>query len=129
MFEGYPPAVRRPLLALRELIFQTAEATEGVGRLGEALRWGEPAYLTPETKSGTTVRLNWKAATPDHYRMLFHCQTTLVESFRLQYPHQLEFEGNRAIVFEAGARVPEREVRRCVADALTYHLGRSRGRR
>jgi hypothetical protein len=32
-------------------------ATPGVGALHETLKWGQPAYLTPETRSGTTLRL------------------------------------------------------------------------
>ena len=45
-FAAYPPAMRRKLLALRELIFKTAASTKGVGKLEETLRWGEPAYIT-----------------------------------------------------------------------------------
>ena len=37
-FEAYPPNMRRKLLALRELIFKTAEATNGVGEIEETLR-------------------------------------------------------------------------------------------
>ena len=35
---------------LRQLIFETAAATEVVGELEETLKWGEPSYLTPKTK-------------------------------------------------------------------------------
>ncbi len=40
VFDGYPPNVRRKLLALRSLIFQTAARTEGVGELLETLKLG-----------------------------------------------------------------------------------------
>ncbi|MEP6790955.1 MAG: DUF1801 domain-containing protein, partial [Ramlibacter sp.] len=56
-FESYPPDMRRKLLALREIILRTAAATEGVGPLQETLKWGEPAYLTSQSKSGSTVRI------------------------------------------------------------------------
>ena len=46
VFEAYPPAIQPKLFVLRELIFATAAATEGVGELEETLKWGEPAYLT-----------------------------------------------------------------------------------
>jgi hypothetical protein len=36
------------LLVLREVIFDTVSEIEGVGKLEEALRWGEPSYLTKE---------------------------------------------------------------------------------
>ena len=45
-FAAYPPNIRRKLMALRALIFDVASATEGVGRLEEAIKWGEPAYVT-----------------------------------------------------------------------------------
>ena len=35
--------VRSNLLILRQLIFDTAAVTEGVGELEETLRWGEPS--------------------------------------------------------------------------------------
>ena len=58
-FNAYPPKIRKRLIALRSLIFETADKTEGVGALEETLKWGEPAYLTSKSKSGSTVRANW----------------------------------------------------------------------
>ena len=58
VFEAYPAAMRRRLLALRALVFDVAAKTEGVGRLTETLKWGQPSYLTEQTKSGTTVRID-----------------------------------------------------------------------
>ena len=46
VFEAYPTQVRKQMLSLRELILTTAASTEGVGEIEEALKWGEPAYLT-----------------------------------------------------------------------------------
>ena len=57
VFENYPKAVRSKLLFLRQLIFETAERTQGVGELEETLKWNQPSYLTPETKSGSTIRI------------------------------------------------------------------------
>jgi hypothetical protein len=120
-FESYPPEVRKKLLALRELIFKTAAATDGVGELEETLKWGEPAYLTSQSKSGSTIRIDWKHASPDQYAIYFNCQTTLVETFRTLFPKELAFEGNRAVVFDVGAKLPTDAVTLCVAAALTYH--------
>jgi len=33
------------------LIFQTGKGHQGVGALQETLKWGQPSYLTPETKA------------------------------------------------------------------------------
>ncbi|HUG22642.1 DUF1801 domain-containing protein [Piscinibacter sp.] len=124
IFEGYPPGMRRKLLALRKLIFETAASTEGVGELEETLKWGEPAYLTSQTKSGSTLRIGWKKSTPSQYAMYFHCQTNLVETFRTLFPSELKFEGNRAIVFNEADRVPTDSLTFCIAAALTYHRRR-----
>jgi hypothetical protein len=128
VFDSYPPAVRSKLLALRELIFDTAAATDGVGTLQETLKWGEPAYLTVETKSGSTVRIDWKRSQPSQYAMYFHCQTNLIEGFRARFPKQFIYEGNRALVFKLDAKVPMKALRSCVAESLTYHL-KKRSRR
>jgi hypothetical protein len=113
--------MRRKLLALRELIFETAASTPGVGKLEETLKWREPAYLTSETKSGSTIRIDWKRSSPSQYAMYFHCQTNLVETFRTLFPNEFIFEGNRAIVFREPDVVPTDSLSFCIAAALTYH--------
>ncbi len=120
-FKAYPPALREKLLALRELVFDTAARTDGVGRLTETLKWGQPSYLTEETGSGTTVRIDHLKAA-DGYAVYFHCQSGLLGQFRELYPDTFRYEGKRAIVFAAADRVPARELRHCLALALTHHL-------
>jgi hypothetical protein len=122
VFSTYPRTLRGKLLALRRLIFETAAETEGVGELQETLKWGQPSYLTPETKSGSTIRLG--EAGLNQYAMFVHCQTDLVATFRELYPKQLTYGGNRSIVFDADDDIPEPELRHCVALALTYHLNK-----
>lgn len=120
-FAAYPPRIRRHLLALRRLIFKTAAATPHVGTLTETLKWGEPAYVTTETKSGSTIRLGWKKSAPAQYALYVHCQTNLIATFRVRFPGELEFEGNRAIVFDADETPPTAPLAFCIAAALTYH--------
>lgn len=55
VFAAYPAGMRKRLLALRALVLDVAAKTEGVGPLTETLKWGQPSYLTDETKSGTTA--------------------------------------------------------------------------
>ena len=98
VFDAYPADVRAQLLALRELIFEVAASTPGVGELQETLKWGEPAYLTPHTKSGSTVRLGYKRKQPDTYALYVNCQTTLIDTFRAMFGDEFNFEGNRAVV-------------------------------
>lgn len=120
-FEAYPADARVALLALRELIFHTAATTEGVGAIEETLKWGEPAYLTSQSKSGSTVRLGWKKSAPQQVAMYFNCQATLVETFKTMFPRDFKFEGNRALVWRCSDVVASEALGFCIAMALTYH--------
>lgn len=123
-FANYPISARKKMLALRELIFRTADRSEGVGQLQETLKWGEPAYVTSQSKSGSTVRIDWKPKAPEQYAMYFHCQTNLVETFKTLFPNDFAFEGNRAIVFNLAEKLPQDALGLCIQAALTYHLRR-----
>jgi hypothetical protein len=126
VFETYPESARHKLFALRDLIFRTAAATDGVGKIEETLKWGEPAYVTHESKSGSTIRIAWKKSVPTQYSIYFNCQTNLVETFRTLFPSDFKFEGNRAIVFTVSEIVPTDSLAFCIAAALTYHRNKSR---
>jgi len=121
--DAYPSAPRRQLLALRKLIHDTARKTEGVGPLEEALKWGQISFLTTESKSGSTIRIDRVKSDDNQIAIFFHCQTNLVETFRERYP-ELDYSGNRAILLDAEKKLPEAKLRHCVALALTYHLGK-----
>ena len=121
VFVSYPPNLRDKLLALRELIFETADSTKSVGELEETLKWGEPAYITSQTKSGSTVRIDRKKSNSAQYAMYFNCQTNLIDTFRTLFPSEFKFEGNRAIIFNASDAVPMEALAFCIAAALTYH--------
>ena len=121
-FDAYPSQLRTRLMALRQLIFDTASMTDGVGDLEETLKWGQPSYLTSQSKSGSTIRIDRVKSDPNQYAMYFHCQTNLVSAFRDLYPKQLEYGGNRSILFDAKDKAPEYALRHCVSLALTYHL-------
>jgi len=118
VFSSYPKHMRQKLMLLRQLVLDTAAETEGVGILEEALKWGEPSYLT---KSGSTIRMAWKKSNPDQYAMYFNCKTKLVDTFKELYRDKFKFEGNRAIVFEKDDSIPIEELKHCIALSLTYH--------
>jgi hypothetical protein len=120
-FDACPAPARRKLLALRQLILDTAHRTEGVGAIEEALKWGQPSYLTSESGSGSTIRIDRVKGDDKRVAVFFHCQTNLVETFRELYP-ELRTSGNRAILLDTAAELPETALRHCVALALTYHL-------
>ena len=125
VFDSYSKELRPKMLALRQLIFDTAATTKGVGELQETLKWGEPAYVTAQTKSGSTIRIDQKRSHPSHYALYFNCQTNLIETFRQLFPTELSFEGNRAIVFDQEQDLPIPEVTFCIVSALTYHRHKS----
>jgi hypothetical protein len=122
-FKAYPADVRRRLMALRALVFETAAATDGVGR-----KWGQPSYLTEETGSGSTVRIDClkrgRLKTGDGYAVYFHCQSGLVGQFKAIYPDAFKYEGKRALVFGTKDRLPKRALAHCIGLALTHHLRR-----
>ncbi len=126
VFGDYEDSPKQKLMALRDLIFETAANTDGVGELQETLKWGQPSYLTPETKSGSTIRIDAIKDDPAHVAVYFHCQTNLVPTFREMYGDRLTFEGNRALILDTRKKLPEEELRHCLALALTYHLAKKK---
>lgn len=130
VFDAYPKRTRTKLLALRKLILETAAKTPGVGALDERLKWGQPSYLTNQTRSGSTIRIDRvKPEAGDgreRYALYVHCQTTLVSTFRQLYRDQLSFGGNRSILFETDRPLPKAALKHCIALALTYHRNGSK---
>ena len=122
VFQSYPKQVREKLMVLRELIFQVAAETEGVGPLEETLKWGQPSYVPSKTKSGTTVRLDQLKKVPGEYAIYTHCQTPIIEMFREMHGDEFVYEKNRAIHFTADEDAPKEKLRQLITMALTYHL-------
>ena len=120
VFRAFPRHLQPGLYRLRELIFCVASRTDHVGRLEETLKWGQPAYLTPETKSGSTLRLG----TSKHggFAIYVHCQTTILSEFRTIFPNEFIYEGNRAIHFQSSDDLIEAPLKTLIRRALTYHI-------
>lgn len=118
VFDRYPIEVQPQLLKLREMVIGTATEIDGLDKLEETLKWGEPSYLT---RYGSTIRMDWKAKTPQHFALYFKCTSKLVPTFKAIYKDIFQFEGNRAIVFKPNDKLPEKELKHCIAMALTYH--------
>ncbi len=117
-FDSYPSAIRAKLLVLRELIFQVAAAQNDIGEIEETLKWGEPSYMA---KAGSTIRIDWKASSPEKYAIYFNCGTKLVDTFKELHGDKFRYQGNRAIVFEVSEELETDELKQCIALALTYH--------
>lgn len=124
IFDTYPKEVKSKLLFLRQLIFEVASRTDGVGEIEETLKWGQPSYLTTQTKSGSLVRIDHVKSQKGKYAMYFHCQTTLVNTFKEMYSDVFKFGGNRSITFSENDNVPVEALSQCISMALTYHLNK-----
>lgn len=123
-FKAYTPTIKNNLLSIRQLIFDVAAKTEGIGELQETLKWNQPSYMTVKPKSGTTIRLG--CISPSEYAIYVHCQTTLIADFRELYS-ELQYEGNRAIIFNSKAPLPKKIVGHFIYLALSYHLRKKSG--
>lgn len=121
VFDKAPTVIRKRLLSLRKLIFEIAAKTEGVGRLEETLKWDSPSYLTSETQSGTTIRIDRVGAEKEKYGIFVHCQSNVVNEFKQKVTSPLKFDGTRGIILDAKDDIPE-EASYFIYLALTYHL-------
>ena len=108
------------LLQLRSVIFEVAAETQGVGRIEETLKWGQPAYLTPETKSGSTIRLGVPKS--GGIAIFAHCQTSIIPDFDALFPGDFTMDGNRAVRLPANGDLPLDALRMLIRNGLTYHL-------
>jgi len=116
-FKNYPKNIAIKLKYLRELVLEVAQEND-IKEIEETLKWGEPSYLA---KKGSTLRMDWKAKTPNQYAMYFKCTSKLVETFREVYGDTFKYEKNRAIVFGLEDKVPKGELKECIRLALNYH--------
>ena len=119
VFDTFPNGSRQGLLQLRDLIFDVAAQTPGLGRLHETLKWGQPAYLTPKTKAGSTIRLG--VPKNGGFAAHVHCRTSIVSDFQKLFADDFAFEGNRAIHFKPSDDLPVEKLELFIRSALTYH--------
>lgn len=118
VFARYPDVVRRKMQYLRKLVIETAKETPDITALEETLKWGEPSFVT---KTGSTLRMDWKEKTPDQYALYFQCTSRLVETFRLVFKDTFQYEGKRAIVFQLEQKIPVAGLKKCIRATLLYH--------
>lgn len=119
-FDALAPPARDGLLALRSLIFETADELPRVRPIEEALRWGQPAYLTPISKSGTTIRLG--VPKTGGFALFVHCGTNLIAEYSDLYKNLDRVEGTRALLFDDATQIDRQRHGWLISRALTYHL-------
>ncbi|MEP1444972.1 MAG: DUF1801 domain-containing protein [Paraglaciecola sp.] len=119
VFTQYRASTQQILLKIRQWIFEVAANTEKIGQVEECLKWGEPSYVTHTPKSGTTLRLSQLKSNPYEYGLFVHCQTSLIEEFRLVYP-ELKYDKNRGVIFDSREQVQTDVVKQFIYLALSY---------
>ena len=125
--EAAPLEARARLLEIRRLIYEAAADTDA-GPLTETLKWGEPAFLTEATKSGSTIRIAWKPSTPNHCGLYLNCQTDLVDRCRERFPDAFTYVGDRAVLVPVSGAFDADALRAVAAMALTYHRDKRKKR-
>ncbi len=124
VFDSFPTDAKEKLLKIRQLIFNAAAEDNAIGTVTETLKWGEPAYLTDETGSGSTIRLGYKDKTPDSVDIYFNCQTTLIKDIKQKYADELVCENNRLIRIPIAEALPTDTLSDCLTMALKYHYNK-----
>lgn len=118
-FDAIPQPARDRLLTLRALIYDEAAALPDIGPLQETLKWGQPAYLTPQSRAGTTLRLG--VPKTGGVAIYAHCQSRVIPDFQAMFPDDFTFDGTRAVLFGDDAPLRMDKLRLLIRGALTYH--------
>ena len=119
VFDAFAPQARTGLLQLRDLILAQAADMPQVGPITEALRWGQPAYLTSQTKAGSTLRLGVPKS--GGFALFVHCQTSLIADFRAVAGDRFRYEGQRAVLFARAGDLQPDLLALLIRRALGWH--------
>lgn len=114
------PANRETLETIRAMVFKVVETNPDIGTITETLKWGEPSYLTEQTKSGSTLRLS-ETRSDARPALFVNCKTTLADDIRELYPDTFEYRDNRALVLKSKPTGTEDDIKHAIALILTYH--------
>jgi len=112
---------RAGLLALRDLILETAGALPDIGPVEEALRWGQPSYIS---RKGTPLRLGVPKS--GRFGLFVHCQSRVIPNYLERYPAWDRIEGTRALLFDRPDQIEPLRHGWLIRHALTYKVKASR---
>jgi hypothetical protein len=119
-FAAFPTEALKTAFALRDLIFDVAAQTPQAGPIEETLRWGQPAYLTSQTRAGSSLRIGLMKT--GEVAIFAHCATTIISTYATTFPEMDRIEGNRAVVFSSADDIVPERLRLLIQHGLTYHL-------
>ena len=122
-FNAFPEPAREGLLHLRQLIFARAATLPRIGPLTEALRWGQPAYLTLKTGAACSLRIGLPPKSHDQsgVALYVHCRTDLIETFLAGPGHGQRTIGSRAVLFPTPQDIAPHPLAMLIDRALTWH--------
>jgi len=120
---AWPAPARATLLACRSIFHSTSE-DRGLGPLDEALKWGQPAWRPRRPRTGSTLRLHWTDALPDHMAVYVDCKTDLASRMHDLYPDLAENDLRRRMSFRLDQPFPEQAISHLAEMTFTYHLAK-----
>ncbi len=119
-YDAYADKQREIALILRDLVFDVADDTPEAGEIEETLKWGQPSFITPQTKSGSTLRIG---VTKDGSTGLYaHCGTSIIADYAATFPSEDRIDGNRGVLFATTDEIAADRLRHLIRHGLTYHL-------
>ncbi|MEM6758372.1 MAG: DUF1801 domain-containing protein [Pseudomonadota bacterium] len=120
VIELWHASVRRTARQLRAMCWDVAQR-DNIGALSETLKWGEPAWRPVAPRTGSTLRIGWKEATPDRLNLYLNCKTDL--AFRLVSDLPEVFDGNsrRVIWCDVMRALPDAALAHVARTTFTYH--------
>lgn len=122
-YAGFLPKAQAQILTIRTWIFEEVARDKRVGKIHEALKWGQPSFVVSKPRSGTTLRLAQTLKSPKYdFGLFVPCQTNLIDTCRDRFGDVFNFDGNRGLLFENDHELPETELRHFIALALTYYV-------
>lgn len=112
------PVMLDKMMEIRTWIYELSEADQQIGLIQECLKWGEPSFLTPITKSGSTIRM---AKVDDtSFALYFNCKTSIANEIAIEFP-EFNCDGKRALYFTTISKLPKTKMMTCLKKALLYH--------
>ncbi|XDD54156.1 hypothetical protein AB3N62_17070 [Leptospira sp. WS4.C2] len=116
------PVMLNKVMEIRNWIYEISQSNDQIGEIEECLKWGQPSFLTPKTKSGSTIRIG--KVNDSEYALYFNCKTTIAQEIAIEFP-ELKCDGKRALYFAIDQKLSKTKVIVCLKKALLYHKRKS----
>lgn len=117
---NWPQQAQDTFATLRTLILAAAKDASA-GEIEESLKWRQPAWRPKAPRTGSTLRVNWSAASPLTIALFVDCKTTLAAEMFAAYPYDFQYEANRAMRLDLGAALPKAAISHLAQRTFTYH--------